>query len=127
MDDYSLLPSAEHIIPVKAEREGYISSIDTYKVGLSSQLIGAGMSKKEDNIDAAVGLVMYKRLGDQVQKGDILAEFHVNDLNKFDEASKIFMEAIQIRSARSKLRPLVLGLVTKHGIQKFGAVSDMEG
>jgi pyrimidine-nucleoside phosphorylase len=127
LDDYSLLPSAEHIIPVKAEREGYISSIDTYKVGLSSQLIGAGRSKKEDNIDAAVGLVMYKRLGDQVQKGDILAEFHVNDLNKFDEASKIFMEAIQIRSARSKLRPLVLGLVTKHGIQKFGAVSDMEG
>jgi len=127
LDDYNLLPQAEHVIPVKAEREGFIASIDTYKVGLSSQLTGAGRAKKEDRIDPAVGLVMHKRLGDQVEKGDVLAEFHVNDVNKFEEASKVFMEAIQIRSTKPKQRPLVLGVVTKHGIQRFGSGSDMEG
>jgi len=119
LDNPGLLPVAEHVIPVMSDAEGYISSINTEKVGLSSLLTGAGRSRKEDNIDPAVGLVMKKRLGDSVQQGEILAEFHINNPDVFEEASHVFRNGIQISNTKPNLRPLVLGMVTKHGIQKF--------
>lgn len=119
LDDFSLLPGAEHIIPVKADAEGYISSIDAEKIGLCSLLTGAGRSKKEDDIDHAAGLIMHKRVGDPVHEGDILAELHINKLDMFEEASQMLRSGIHIRSARPKLKPLVMGMVTKHGIKRF--------
>ncbi len=119
LDDCSLLPTAKHVLPVKADTDGYITNIDTEKIGLSSLITGAGRSRKEDTIDPAAGLVMHKRLGDQVHKGDILAEFHVNQPDLFEEASQVFRSGIDIRKTKPKQRSLIKGIVDKHGIQKF--------
>lgn len=119
LDDPSLLPTSEHVVPVKAEIGGYISSIGTEKIGLSSLLTGAGRSRKEDVIDSAAGLIMQKRVGDNVEKGEILAELHINNQAKFQEAADMLRSAIKISKIKPKSRPLVLGTVTKHGIERF--------
>jgi pyrimidine-nucleoside phosphorylase len=118
IEELDLLPSADSITPIKADKEGYIASIDTQLIGLSSMLLGAGRSKKEDPIDPGVGLVMKKRIGDRVNKGDILAEFYVNNREKFLEAVEVFKSAIKISENKPEPKPLVLGTVTKNGIER---------
>jgi pyrimidine-nucleoside phosphorylase len=118
IEELDLLPGADSIISMEADREGYVESIDTQQIGLCSMLLGAGRSKKEDPIDPGVGLVMKKRIGDRVNKGDILAEFYVNNREKFLEAVEVFKSAIKISENKPEPKPLVLGTVTKNGIKR---------
>lgn len=73
-----ILPKAKHQIPVYAEREGYITSLDALTCGNVSLRLGAGRRKKSDIIDPAAGIELYCKPGDYVQKGQPLALLHSN-------------------------------------------------
>ena len=118
LGDLSLLPHAKLIIPVLSEKEGYIASMDTQRIGMSAMLTGAGRSRKEDKIDPAAGLIMKKRVGDAVNKGDVLAEIHLNNKSMFKEAAKVFRSAITITEDKPEVGPLILGTVTKDGVKR---------
>lgn len=115
LEDFKLLPHAKHVIPVLSDNEGYISSMDTQRIGLSSLLTGAGRSKKEEDVDPAAGLVMKKRVGDAVTKGDVLAEIHLNNKEMLEEAADALRSAISITVDKPEPKPLILGSVTKDG------------
>lgn len=119
VDDISLLPQAKHIMPVTADMEGYIASIDTEMVGIVASILGAGRTRKDQKIDPAVGLVLKKRLGDKVKKGEELALFHLNDRDRFDQAQDLFKRAIRIGAKSSGPCPLVYGTVTREGEKHF--------
>ncbi|HZK34372.1 MAG TPA: pyrimidine-nucleoside phosphorylase [Bacillota bacterium] len=119
IEDINLMPKAGSIIPVKADMGGYISSIDTEKVGISSLILGAGRTKKDAAIDPAVGLVMHKRVGDRIGAGESLADFHINSQATFKEACQVFKDAISIGNQEPSRRPLVYGAVTLKGIERF--------
>lgn len=106
-EDVSLLPTAESLVEVKAEREGYLTAMDTESLGMSALLLGAGRTKKSDPIDPAVGYWVRKRLGDYVEKGDVLAEFHVNDRENMDEAVSKFKAALTIGEKSAGKRKLI--------------------
>ncbi len=93
-ENTSLLPSAESIVEVRSEKTGYLTAMNTESLGMSALLLGAGRTKKSDTIDPAVGFWMKKRLGDYVEEGEVLAEFHVNSRKNIDEAVKRFKEAL---------------------------------
>lgn len=105
--DTALLPSAESILEVKAERAGYLTAMDTENLGMSALLLGAGRTKKSDSIDPAVGYWIKKRLGDYVEKGEVLAEFHVNSRKNLDEAVERFRNALTLGENNSKNRKLI--------------------
>ena len=96
IENTDLLPRAGEIVVAEAKASGYVSAMDTAQLGTSALLLGAGRSKKDDVIDPAVGYWMKRRLGDWVEKGEVLAEFHVNSRKNFEEALKRFQEAIRI-------------------------------
>jgi len=96
VEDTSLLPHAREIIPVRAESSGYITEMETADLGVCALLLGAGRSKKEDTIDPAVGYWMKKRLGQRVDRGDVIAEFHVNSRENLEEAVAKFQQAVKI-------------------------------
>ena len=73
---------AKYIIPIKASKSGKIVSLDAYTVGKMSVYLGAGRIKKEDKIDASVGFVFEKKVGDTVFKDEILGYIHSNDKEK---------------------------------------------
>ena len=78
VDDVSLLPSAQFQIPVYATQVGTIQRIDALRVGIAAMKLGAGRETKEGIIDMGVGVVLTKKVGDQVREGDILAYLHSN-------------------------------------------------
>ena len=45
----------------------------------AASVLGAGRQRKEDEIDPGVGLIIEKKLGDRVEKGDVIARIHAND------------------------------------------------
>ncbi len=106
-EDVSLLPAAESLIEIKAERAGYLTAMDTESLGMSALLLGAGRTKKSDPIDPAVGYWIRKRLGDYVEKGDVLAEFHVNDKKNLDEAVAKFKDALTVGEKSPGNRKLI--------------------
>lgn len=119
VDDTSLLPIAQRIISVKSERSGYIVSTDAQAIGISAMLLGAGRNTKEDEIDSAVGIVMKKRLGDKVEAGDVLAEFYVNSDKQLEASLRVFKNAVRIGNEKPTDRPLVHGVVTEKGIERW--------
>lgn len=110
-DDFSRLPTASKIIPVRAPADGYIARMDTDEIGMSTVMIGAGREKKSDSIDAAVGCWMKKRLGDKVSKGDVLAEFHVNDEKNVEAALDRFLAAVHIEERPVERGPLIVKVI----------------
>ena len=91
VDDYTLLPQASKIIPIKANKSGYISQIEAEEVGISAMILGAGRETKDDILDLSAGIVLEKKVGDYVNEGDILAYMHLNKEEKFEQAKERFI------------------------------------
>ncbi|MEP7199976.1 MAG: thymidine phosphorylase, partial [Chloroflexota bacterium] len=91
----SLLPRATHIEDVAAPRDGYIVALDALAVGQSAMRLGAGRMKKGDPIDLAVGVVLRKKIGDRVARGDPLFTIHANDGQKLRAERDAMLGAYQ--------------------------------
>ena len=82
IDDPSFMPEAEHRAEYKAPEDGYVQAVDPYVTGLCSQHTGAGRQRKEDSIDPSAGVILRKKTGDPVRKGETLAVFCGSDPEK---------------------------------------------
>lgn len=85
-----LLPQATLVEEIPSEQSGYICHIDTEEVGIVSLILGGGRETKDSEIDLSVGLVLHKKVGDCVQKGESLAAIHANDPEKLRQAKERF-------------------------------------
>ncbi|HLT56582.1 MAG TPA: pyrimidine-nucleoside phosphorylase [Bacillota bacterium] len=72
------LPQAKFQIEWKAKDDGWIKEMDAEKIGTAAMLLGAGRATKESTINLSVGLVLNKKIGDFVKKGDSLITIHAN-------------------------------------------------
>lgn len=111
IDNPSLLPSARYTKDLLSERNGYISKMDTEAIGIASCMLGAGRERIEDKIDPAVGIVINKKLGDKIKKGESLALLHYNSEDKLAEAYKKLQDAYLISSKRPKKRQLIRRII----------------
>ena len=84
VDEPSRLPQPKLVREVRAERSGLLSSLDAEQVGLAAVELGAGRARKEDVVDPAAGLLLLKRVGDEVRAGDVLAELHAATESRLD-------------------------------------------
>ncbi len=82
INDYNLLPQSKYNIEIKSDTEGYISFINAEKIGMISLRIGAGRINKVDKIDYSAGIFIPKKIGDKVEKGELLGKIYYssNDL-----------------------------------------------
>ena len=87
---------AKYVIPVIADRSGYVRSLDAQEIGKASMNLGAGRKKKEDNIDFSVGIILEKKTGNKVEKGENLAFVYANDEKLGQEISQDILKAYTI-------------------------------
>ncbi|MGG0253521.1 pyrimidine-nucleoside phosphorylase [Bacillus toyonensis] len=112
VDDPSKLPQAQFKIEVEAKEDGYVSEIVADEIGTAAMLLGAGRATKESEIDLAVGLMLRKKVGDSVRKGDSLVTIYANRENVEDVKAKIY-ENMKISKEHVDAPTLVHGIVTK--------------
>jgi pyrimidine-nucleoside phosphorylase len=72
-------PQAPIMVFHKAKQDGYLQAYSTYDIGRLVIKLGGGRQTKEDVIDPLVGFKFYKKIGDKVHNGEIIAEIHAND------------------------------------------------
>ncbi|MBO2533676.1 MAG: thymidine phosphorylase, partial [Thermoactinomycetaceae bacterium] len=101
VDDPDRLPRAAHQIPVPAKEKGVVAEIVTDQIGIAAMMLGAGRTTKESEIDLSVGLVLHKKIGDPVEKGEPLATIHANREN-VDEIVEKIREGIRIGNRAEK-------------------------
>ena len=74
-------------------------------------ILGGGRETKESEIDLSVGLVLHKKVGDAVKKGDSLATIYANDTEKLEIAKERFLNAYTIDQNPVEKKPLIKGIV----------------
>ena len=97
VDSPELLPTAEYQIDYKAKSSGVVSELIANEIGVASMMLGAGRQTKEDDIDLSVGIVLNKKLGDNVNEGESLLTIHSNREN-VDDVIKKLDESIEIKA-----------------------------
>ena len=102
---------AKYIMPLYAEKTGYIEKLDARQVGVTSVHLGAGRIKKEDSIDHAVGIWLEKKIGDKVKQGDILAYVHANNEDTGKTAIEELKQAYRIADNPVKMESYILDII----------------
>jgi pyrimidine-nucleoside phosphorylase len=105
------LPRAPIVVPVEAQRTGVVRTLGAIRIGAAALHLGAGRRTKDDAIDHAVGVVCVRKRGDEVQRGDVLAEVHARDQASTDEAVRIVTSAYELGEDPPPPRPLVLDVL----------------
>lgn len=90
VDDPSKLPQAAYQIDVPAKEAGVVSEIVADEIGVAAMLLGAGRATKEDEIDLAVGIMLRKKVGDKVEKGEPLVTLYANRENVDEVIAKVY-------------------------------------
>ncbi|WP_322763576.1 pyrimidine-nucleoside phosphorylase [Staphylococcus epidermidis] len=78
VDSPEKLPSAKYQVEFKAKKDGYITEIIANEIGVASMMLGAGRQTKEDVIDLGVGIMLNKKVGEHVEKGENILTIHTN-------------------------------------------------
>ena len=81
IDHPEKFPVSKNLIEIKSESEGYIKTIDALAIGLGSCHLGGGREKITDVIDMSAGIILNKKVGDFVKKGELLCTLHTNKDN----------------------------------------------
>jgi pyrimidine-nucleoside phosphorylase len=81
IDHPEKFPVSKNLIEIKSENEGYIKTIDALTIGLGSCHLGGGRLKMGDVIDMSAGIILNKKVGDHVKKGELLCTLHTNKDN----------------------------------------------
>ncbi|MFJ9288410.1 pyrimidine-nucleoside phosphorylase [Bacillus halotolerans] len=111
VDDPSKLPQAAYHIDVPAKEAGVVSEIVADEIGVAAMLLGAGRATKEDEIDLAVGIMLRKKVGDKVEKGEPLVTLYANRENVDEVIAKVY-DNIRI-AAEAKAPKLIHTLITE--------------
>lgn len=106
-----LLPKAAIAAPLYAPCDGYIERIACDEVGICSLILGGGRETKESTIDLSVGIVLQKKTGDYVRRGEPLAVIHANDGEKKKSCEERLLAAYKIGSEKKDEGPVIRGLV----------------
>lgn len=106
-----LFPKAAFSCEIKSEKEGYISAMDTEGIGSVCVLLGAGRMRKEDSIDSSAGIILGKKTGDYVRRGEILATLFASDEALFEAASRKFKDSLTFGNEKSGRKSILLEVV----------------
>ena len=117
--DYSKFAQAPFQAEVLSERDGFITKMNAEKIGETSVVLGAGRETKESAIDFSAGLILHKKFGDAVKKGESLVTLYTSKESALEDAERMYREAVKIGDDKPEKEPLVYARVEKDKVEKY--------
>lgn len=109
--DYKIFGNAGYTYGLISEKEGYIEAIRTDQLGVAAMLLGAGRETKDSIIDLNAGILLNKKTGSKVSKGELLATLYTENEGKFKEAVEVLNPCFKFSEKAPETRPLILARV----------------
>jgi pyrimidine-nucleoside phosphorylase len=106
LDDFSRLPQPGQIVEVRADRDGYIQTIDGRALGLLAMDLGAGRRDRNDVIDPGVGIRVHVRTGSKIEKNEKL--FTVYAKHGYQVRSGDYLDALLVVSDSQSVKNWLL-------------------
>lgn len=107
----SNIEKAKYIVPVVAEKDGFIEKVNAEGIGRAALTLGAGRVKKEDNIDYTCGIVLEKKIGEKVVIGETIAYIHSNKEELIEEVKEKINKAYKIISNKPEEYKHILNII----------------
>jgi pyrimidine-nucleoside phosphorylase/thymidine phosphorylase len=99
LDDPAKLPRAKYLHNVLSPRSGFITAMNCEAIGTACVVLGGGREKKEDAVDPAVGIVLHRKIADQVRGGEPLCTIHSNSEARTARAASLLLDSFHIADA----------------------------
>lgn len=112
VDDPTKLPTAKYMIELPAKEDGYVQELIADEIGTAAMMLGAGRATKESVIDLAVGIVLNKKIGDAVKRGESLLTIHSN-MENIDNVKELLYNSIIVGVNKVEAPPLIYTHITK--------------
>ncbi|NJQ00627.1 thymidine phosphorylase [Streptomyces zingiberis] len=105
----------QHVLTAPAS--GVLTGLDAYAVGVTAWRLGAGRARKEDPVQAAAGVELHARPGDEVTAGAPLLTLHTDTPERFGYALEALDGAVVVAPPGTAYepRPIVLDRVAAAG------------
>jgi len=113
IDDPSLLPAAAVQKALVAGQDGYVQAIDALEVGLTGVEIGVGRLREDSPVDPAAGIVLHKKIGDPVRRGEPLLTVHARSEELAESALARLASAVSVGPQLPAVPPLVYRVVSE--------------
>ena len=107
VEDYSLFPQSTLTKEILAGESGFVHAVDARAIGAASQHTGAGRATKEEKVDLSAGIVIHKKVGDRVSKGERLATVYCSSRGKLPNAEKEVKGAFSLSGEKPQEPQLV--------------------
>lgn len=111
IDNVEKFPVAKHVIPVYSTEGGFVERIDADIVGSIARYLGAGRMNANSEINRTAGIELKKKIGDEVQTGDILAYIHTDDDSKVMGATQNLKDAFKLTAKKVIVKSKVLEII----------------
>jgi len=109
-DDPGTLPQPKVRVSVRSPWRGTVQGIDAYEIGMAAVRLGAGRTKVTDAVNPAVGLLLERKTGETVDKGDVIVRLLADSRSAAAAAEERVLAAYQIgRWSGKRLPRLILG------------------
>lgn len=95
-----------HVVEIPAQETGVISALPAMEFGLYAMRLGAGRAVKSDDLDYETGIVFEKKVGDSVQKGEIVAKVYTNGKISSELVTE-FQKYVKINDGVQSLREII--------------------
>lgn len=112
-ENEKVLNTADNVLEIKAEKAGFITKIDGLTLGKINCTLGGGRVRKSDKIDHTVGIELIKKVGDNIEIGDVLCKVYYITLN--NEIIEILKPAFTIAENKPKEEKLIYAFVDNDG------------
>ena len=117
IENLEAYPISKHSADVKSGEHGFVSSIDSLELGLTSISLGAGRQKMDDLIDPKAGIIVKKKSGDRVEVGDTLATIYTDREGSVGQARERIARAYRIEKKRPERRKMIHAIVDRSGVR----------
>jgi len=99
-------PKSKIHLEVTATKTGYIESMNNFEIGMASLELGAGRMTMTDKIDPKAGIIFYPKIGDQIKKGQVIAELFTDKKEKVEQVKQKLLNAVKV--SQKKTQPVKL-------------------
>ncbi len=111
VEDYKNLKRAKFSRIISADKSGFISKLDAYGFGLANVELGGGRKKADDKIDFLSGIILNKKCGDEIVKGDAVCEVFAEDEDKFEKSLELINNSIDISEKNTFKKNLIIDII----------------